>query len=523
VDFTKVKKLLKKLKKQLNSCFFYDIIIIGECMKKGFTLIELLAVIIVLGVLGVIAVPIFSNVIQSVRTKAFLESEKGIIRGLKNYLEFNDQLYPIDDEINIVSFNTLQTEQFINKVKSPLGSDCSGYVTIVKDYDDTYKFTPYYRCDGTVINSPADEGLILNYTFNDFQEPTTNLINTELIPYANYYTCSRNEDDHICFRHPSSSSATLALQNANVTSNLTTGDTYTISGYLSKNGVPFETAVPNISTYHTTTLSRETNSNGWFDFTQTFNTSQWVIHSNIASALIGDSLRLRDVQIEEKPYSTPFTNGTREGTIRDYSNNNINANLDMSLTPRWVSDKGGSYYFGGNQQTLSNTSLTLNTFTFSTWVNPFYYGNSTSKTVTGLGSSANIVSFMRTAGTYSSGPFWLEYRQNGNLDVYLRNEAAATVRVVVPLLSVDEWTLLTVTYNHVTGAARVYLNGEFAVSATNIAAGSLGPIGRIYLGTGLGTGTTGTPYNGYIDEVKLYNRILSDNEIQNIYSIEKLK
>ena len=39
-------------------------------MKKGFTLIELLAVIMILGVIALIAIPVVSNIIEESRKKA---------------------------------------------------------------------------------------------------------------------------------------------------------------------------------------------------------------------------------------------------------------------------------------------------------------------------------------------------------------------------------------------------------------------------------------------------------------------
>ena len=50
-------------------------------MKKGFTLIELLAVIVILGVLLLIAVPSIQNVIKNTRKSAF---EKSVQMAVEN-------------------------------------------------------------------------------------------------------------------------------------------------------------------------------------------------------------------------------------------------------------------------------------------------------------------------------------------------------------------------------------------------------------------------------------------------------
>ena len=48
--------------------------------KKGFTLVELLAVITLIGILGLITVPIINNTIKSSRKKAFKETLNAIVR-----------------------------------------------------------------------------------------------------------------------------------------------------------------------------------------------------------------------------------------------------------------------------------------------------------------------------------------------------------------------------------------------------------------------------------------------------------
>ena len=52
-----------------------------EKKKRGFTLIELLAVIIILGILLVIAVPAVTKYINDSRKNSYINSAKGIING----------------------------------------------------------------------------------------------------------------------------------------------------------------------------------------------------------------------------------------------------------------------------------------------------------------------------------------------------------------------------------------------------------------------------------------------------------
>ena len=63
--------------------------------KNGFTLIELLAVIIILGVLMIIAIPVVTNYISSTRKTSYITSIKGYIDGTRT--KRNALEYPITD------------------------------------------------------------------------------------------------------------------------------------------------------------------------------------------------------------------------------------------------------------------------------------------------------------------------------------------------------------------------------------------------------------------------------------------
>ena len=55
-----------------------------KSIVKGFTLIELLAVIVIMGVLLMIAVPSVSNYINNSRKNAYITTAKELIRGATN-------------------------------------------------------------------------------------------------------------------------------------------------------------------------------------------------------------------------------------------------------------------------------------------------------------------------------------------------------------------------------------------------------------------------------------------------------
>lgn len=73
-------------------------------IRKGFTLVELLAVITLIGVLGLLTVPIINTTIKNSRQKAFKETLNQIIDAAKIYNADTDYLELQDgDKIDVLS------------------------------------------------------------------------------------------------------------------------------------------------------------------------------------------------------------------------------------------------------------------------------------------------------------------------------------------------------------------------------------------------------------------------------------
>ena len=96
-------------------------------MKKGFTLIELLAVIIILGILMIIAIPSVTRYINDSRKSAYIDTAKEIISGTRNMVnEGNLEMFDTGTTYYI-DVSCVKTE---NASKSPYGDFSKAYVVV---------------------------------------------------------------------------------------------------------------------------------------------------------------------------------------------------------------------------------------------------------------------------------------------------------------------------------------------------------------------------------------------------------
>ena len=99
----------------------------GKKKKKAFTLIELLAVIIILGILMIIAIPSVTTYIQNSRKSAYIDTAKEIISGARNLVnEGKLEMYDTGTTYYLPS-SCISTE---NGQKSPYGEFDKAYVLV---------------------------------------------------------------------------------------------------------------------------------------------------------------------------------------------------------------------------------------------------------------------------------------------------------------------------------------------------------------------------------------------------------
>ena len=101
--------------------------------KKGFTLIELLAVIIILGILMVIAVPAVTKYIDESRKSTYVNSAKNIAGGARNLI--NSGRLDLSDEDTTYYIDSECIKLDSGSDKSPYGEFTKAYVVVTADYD----------------------------------------------------------------------------------------------------------------------------------------------------------------------------------------------------------------------------------------------------------------------------------------------------------------------------------------------------------------------------------------------------
>ena len=83
-------------------------------------------------------------------------------------------------------------------------------------------------------------------------------------------------------------------------------------------------------------------------------------------------------------------------------------------------------------------------------------------------------------------------------------------------IAAQDWYHIAVTWNNVTNLRKIYVNGDFKTSDTKVG-GLIDGLGSTSLGR---AGQYPSGYlNGAVDEVRIYNRTLSDGEILDHYNM----
>jgi hypothetical protein len=98
-----------------------------------------------------------------------------------------------------------------------------------------------------------------------------------------------------------------------------------------------------------------------------------ILTGSYYSSVTDTSIEFTEAQLEEKDHLTPFTENFRSGEIYDSSGYGNDANLDLATTPQYIDNRvvgSGAYRFLNNQGFESTHKISLYDFTMNCWVKP---------------------------------------------------------------------------------------------------------------------------------------------------------
>jgi len=358
--------------------------------------------------------------------------------------------------------------------------------------------------DGLVFGYDTNYGVSDNSTSTRFYKgrPIVNYAQNTVNSYTTYFTYSRSGDIHTCTYNTSS---LLALNCGAFSTALTTGDTYTISGYLYLNGAPYKATTPHISTYITNTSSQISRDDGYFSYTQTWGGSGWLIHSLLCGSGLssGDIITIENMQMEIGAAS-PFSSTSRSntGSLIDLKKS---TNIDMSNVSF---DAKGQPVFDGTDDylTVPLTGVNLDS----------------ACTIEGVLKRTTTPTAWRTffniKHASANAPFF-EFRSGGNVQhIYADYYNVATEKsTTAAALATGEYGHAISTYDG-NGVMKMYFNGELVGTTTGVPAFTMGNNPRLTVGRSY-SNDRNTDISAPI--VKVYNKVLSPEEVkQNFNNIK---
>ena len=113
--------------------------------KKGFTLIELLAVIVILGVILVIAIPSISAAILNSRKNAYVATANEFVDGLRMMTLTDPTLLPSGTDSTCKKPNEIKLEKG-SSTRSPFGKDYTDDSQVCVEYNETTSEYDYSVC-----------------------------------------------------------------------------------------------------------------------------------------------------------------------------------------------------------------------------------------------------------------------------------------------------------------------------------------------------------------------------------------
>ncbi|QII12859.1 exported protein [Candidatus Kuenenia stuttgartiensis] len=200
-------------------------------------------------------------------------------------------------------------------------------------------------------------------------------------------------------------------------------------------------------------------------------------------------------------------------TATDTSGNNKNGTITGAA---WTTGKiGGALSFNGTSNYVSIPPLNHDEISVSAW----FYRNSVDTaapdTILGGWSWDKVEGYGLYFNQYSSSRDTIRFIVTSKTSEGTKTQKYATRDLVT---STDKWYHVAGTYNKTTGEQKLYVDGQLVDTQTHPAGNTIVPYTYAsYMAVGALTSNYGN-MDGKVDEVQVYNRALSDQEIQDLYN-----
>lgn len=350
---------------------------------------------------------------------------------------------------------------------------------------------------------------ILHYSFNDFQEPTVNLVKHLESPSV----ISGLETDWRLDKINDTTFKITALKDnpsvsayGNISGNLSTsytvpaGTSITISCDILDYRGSLSRIYPSSGGFRTIVgYYRKGNRYGR---TITYS-SNWTHNlqfraSSVSDIKEGDYVVVSNVQMELKNHMTPFTLSTRDGMVRDISGYRNDSVLSLSTTPQWVNDSkigSGSYRFNYLTENIITPKVAnlQDGVSFSAW----FYSYDITK-------AQNI---------YSANPSYFVRIINSKMRWSIYANSTWTFGTGSTLLESNKWYHVCMIYDK--SSLKGYVNGvlDYSIDLSGRLVNSFNGEMKI----GYTTGGENAPFFGLINDVRIYATALSGEDITELY------
>ncbi len=176
---------------------------------------------------------------------------------------------------------------------------------------------------------------------------------------------------------------------------------------------------------------------------------------------------------------------------------------------------GGCYNYNSSEKDFINvtdkdSTEGFNNFTVMAWI----------KTVS---TPAEVIGRFNDYGTYAGWLFGVGFNGAGKLACYL-NDGVSGGTCPPSSANVDtgNWVHVVMTYGKTDGKVRYYINGTLDSTVNAVAAITIGkPVNNLYVGCDSNAVPCTRAFNGSIDELHIWNRSLTDSEVNQVYKWEK--